>query len=203
MLSAFEMIVSPARAWEKVVAANRHWTVILLLVVLPLLGLTSLVEGAGLLELRQQHEEIGPVEIPTERVIKYEVVYVGSALAIILLGAYFLQSVATSFNVMVGYNQCFAVIAYAYTPIILLHLLDAIPQINTWICWGIGLALSFGVLYHGVGLRLQPEQTKGFGLLLFSIIFIAVLSGLAHFASVQVLKGHFWRGEVDISRLIP
>ena len=202
MLSALEMVFSPARAWEKIVAANRHWTLILLLVVLPLLGLTALVEGAGLLKLRQPHDEVGAVAIPMERVVKYEVVYIASTLAIIFLGAYFLQSVATSFNVMVRYDLCFSVFAYAYTPIMLLHLADAIPQINTWICWGIGVALSFGVLYHGVGLRLQPEQTKGFGLLIFSVIFIIVLSGLAHFASVQVLTGHLWREELDVSWLI-
>lgn len=203
MLSAFEMVFSPARAWEKVVAANRHWTLILLIVVLPVLALTVVVEGAGLLKFRERHAHIGMVDIPLERVVKYEVVYAGTALAIILIGAYFLQSVATSFNVPAGYNPSFAVIAYAYVPIMLMHVMDAIPQFNTWICWGIGVALSFGVLYHGVGLRLQPEQTKGFGLLLFSVIFITALSGLAHFASVQVLKGRLWRGNLDVSWLVP
>ena len=202
MLSALEMLLSPAKAWEKVVAANRHWTLILLLTVLPILGITAAIESAGLLKLRERHEEFGLVEVRKERVQKYAIVYIGTSLAIILVGAYFLQSVATSFDVAAGYSPSFTVMAYAYTPIMWLHLLDAIPQINTWICWGIGAAFSFGVLYHGIGLCLRPEQTKGFGLLLFSVIFVIALSGLAHFASVQVLKGYLWRDSAEISRLI-
>lgn len=203
MLSAFQMLFSPAKTWEKLVAANRHWTLILLLMVLPIVGLTALVEGAGLLNLRQTHEAIGPVEIPRERVVKYETIYAASSLAIIVLGAYFLLSVSDSFNLMVTYTQTFTVVAYAYSPIMLLHLLDAIPQVNTWICWAIGVALAFSVLYHGVGLCLRPEQTKGFGLLLFSAFFITALSGLAHFASVQVLKGHLWRAPLQVTGLVP
>lgn len=202
MLSALQMLFSPFKAWEKVVAANRHWVFLLLTMVLPIIGITAAVEAAGLLNLRHRHTEVGTVQFSKERVQKYEVVYVAASLAIILLGTVFLQSVAASFDVTATYSQCFAVLAYTYSPIMFLHMLDALPGINTWICYGIGLALSFQVLYHGVGLCLRPEQTKGFGLLLFSALFVTVLSGLAHFAAVMVLEGKLWRQPIDASWLI-
>ena len=203
MLSAIQMLFSPVKAWEKVVSKNRHWTLVLLLMVLPILGLTAVAEGAGLLKLKQTHETVGKVEIPRERVIKYEIVYAATSLAIIVLGGCFLLWVGDSFNLRVSYTQTFTVVAFAYAPIMLLHLLDAIPQIHTWICWSIGVALSFRVLYDGVALCLRPEQTKGFGLLLFTALFITALSGLAHFASLAVLKGNLWRAPLQSARLIP
>jgi hypothetical protein len=40
---------------------------------------------------------------------------------------------------------------------------------------------------------LKPEQTKGFGVFVVSVIYTFVLSGLVHFAAVQVLHGKLLR----------
>ena len=88
-----------------------------------------------------------------------------------------------------NYFQSFVVMAYGFEPIILARILDGFPVINTWVCWVIGVAVSTSVLYHGVGMVLRPEQTKGFGLYLISILIIVLVSALAHFAAVGVLEG--------------
>ena len=81
------------------------------------------------------------------------------------------------------------VMAYGFGPIILARILDGFPQLNTWVCWAIGAVGSVSVLYHGIGMILRPDQTKGFGLYLMAIIIVVLMSGLAHFAAVSVLHG--------------
>lgn len=193
------MLFTPAKAWEQLAARERHWAGTFFSMLLPLLVVTGAIEGWALINLEQPHEaaSVG-VRIPAGRVQKYLILYAAFSLAIVFLGAYFLNAVAQSFNVRTNYSQAFLVVAYAYAPILLAHLLDAIPVISTWICWGVGLAFAFGVLYHGIGVGLKPEQTKGFGLLLFSLFYITVLSGLSHFALTMVLKGVLWR-EVEMA----
>lgn len=202
MLRAFEMLFAPYRAWEKIVAADPGWVRTFLLLVVPVLAITSAVESAGLLNFPERHSEMASVIASEERVLKHQIVYVGSSLLIVFLGASALRSVAGSFDVRASYSQAFAVVAYAYTPVMLVHLLDAIPRMNTWICLAIGIALSFQVLYHGVGLCLRPEQTKGFGLFLFSVLLLAVVSAVSHFAAVMVLRGQLWRQPLELSAFL-
>ena len=40
---------------------------------------------------------------------------------------------------------------------------------------------------------LQPDQTKAFGIYLFSVIALAILSGLVHLVVVSVLTGGVWQ----------
>ena len=116
-----------------------------------------------------------------------------ASLVVILAGSFLLKSVAQSFGVLCTFGGCFVLMACGFMPIFLLRVLDGIPQVNTWICWGIGAALSLRILYHGVALWLKPEQTKGFGVFLVSIVYTFVLSGLVHFAAIQVLHGKLLR----------
>jgi hypothetical protein len=120
-----------------------------------------------------------------------------ASLLVIFLGAALLKNMGTGFNLRVSYATCFVLFAFAYTPIFLVRLLDAVPAINTWICWAVGVALSMRILYHGVAWWLKPEQTKGFGLLIMCFIYVVVLSALVHFAAVQVLKGRFLKGMME------
>jgi uncharacterized membrane protein YecN with MAPEG domain len=100
-----------------------------------------------------------------------------------------LKWASESFNVMASYTQCFVVMAYGFSPIFLVRILDGIPQLNTWVCWAAGAAVASSVLYHGVGMILRPEQTKGFGLYLMTIVILVLVSAVAHFAAVSVLRG--------------
>jgi hypothetical protein len=56
-----------------------------------------------------------------------------------------------------------------------------------------GALLAASILYHGVGLVLKPEQTKGFGLYLVSAMIVVFSSGVIHAIAGAVLRGKIWR----------
>jgi hypothetical protein len=110
-------------------------------------------------------------------------------LASIAISALVLTWVAASFQLHNSFGQCFTLMAYGFSPILLGRYLDAIPALNTWVCWSIGVFVALSVLYHGVGHALKPEQTKGFGLYLLSIMLVVASSALSHFTARAILLG--------------
>lgn len=191
MLRALNLLISPEAAWQKAALKPPHPAWVLLISILPLMIATLAVEAYAVGKYGEMFGDIGRRAVSQDRAIKYAVFYGAASLVVIFVGGGILKNVGESFNLRATYGTCFVLMAFAYSPIFLSRLLDAIPAINTWICWGVGVALSMRILYHGVGWWLKPEQTKGFGLFLLSFIYILVLSGLVHFASIQVLQGRF------------
>ena len=179
--------------FEAISTANRPALFIFAFSLVPLLLLVSVVEGWSMIILGESRAFGHISKIPEGLAIKYEAAHFILDVLVTIFGAKFLINVSRSFNVPATWRQGFTTMAYGYSPVILLRLLDAIPQLNTWMCWGIGIVLSIMILYHGVGMVLRPDQTKGFGLYLFSIVFLVVFSGLAHFISRAVLKGLVWK----------
>jgi len=197
MLRALNLLFSPEAEWQKAALKPPNMMFVLLVSILPLMIVTLGVEGFSLIRYGEVFRDLAPRAISQERAIKYEVFFGLASLVVIFLGAKLLQNVSRSFNLFASYSLCFILIAFGYTPIFLVRVLDAMPQINTWICWTVGIALSFRILYHGVALWMKPEQTKGFGLFLVSFVYILVLSALVHFASIQVLQGRFLKDVME------
>ncbi|MGZ8901609.1 MAG: YIP1 family protein [Limisphaerales bacterium] len=197
MLRALNLSISPEAEWQKAALKPPHLAFVLLLSILPLMIATLAVEGYALTKYGEMFGDIGRRSVSQERAIKYAVFYGVSSLAVIFIGAGLLKNVGESFNLRVPYGTYFVLMAFAYSPVFFGRLLDAVPAINTWICWAVGVGLSMRILYHGVAWWLKPEQTKGFGLFLLSFIYILVLSGLVHFASIQVLQGKFLKNVLE------
>ena len=191
MLRALNLLFSPEAEWQKAALKPPHFATVLFISILPLMALALAVEGYSLLKYGEMFRELGPRSVSFERAVKYEVFYGVASLLAILFGARLLRNVGKTFNLEASYSVCFVLFAFGYFPILLVRLMDALPQVNTWICWAVGAALSFRVLYHGIALWLRPEQTKGFGLLLISFIYILVISAVIHFTAIQVLQGRF------------
>jgi uncharacterized membrane protein len=137
-------------------------------------------------------EFAGSSPVPIEQVIRYECIAMGSILLTAIVAAHFLRKTAESVNVHVGYGLCLATLCYGLGPVILAHLLDAIPGLPTWVAFAIGITVTWSTLYHGVALMLKPEQTKGFGLYVFSLVMLTVLTALGHFVATHVLNGKIW-----------
>jgi hypothetical protein len=110
-------------------------------------------------------------------------------LIVLFFGAKFLQSVVESFGMRIPFARVFAVAAYSLGPYYLAHALDGIPQLNTWVCWAIGMALTLQLLYHGVALVLRPDQSKGFGAFVGCATVMLFVSAVAHTIGVAVLNG--------------
>ncbi|MEW6159532.1 MAG: YIP1 family protein [Verrucomicrobiota bacterium] len=194
MIRAIQLILFPFREWEKIVAANRGIAATLFLSLLPLIVIASAIEGYSLAQFGLKRGEFGHVvTIPTAVAIQFEISQGVLNLATIFLSAWLLRAIALSFQVHPSYTQCFTAAAYGYSPIFLAQMLDAVPVINTWVCWAIGAALSMSVLYHGVALALKPDQTKGFGMYMLTAMLIIVFSGLVHLLSVFLLTGNLLR----------
>lgn len=194
MITAFQLIFSPFETWQKITTAQRGFFWVLCLYLVPLMVIALGLEGYMLTQWGQKRGDLGlVVKVPTDLAIRYTVAYAVFLLAGAIVGAKFLALASESFNVHTTYFQSFMVVAYAFGPIILVRMLDGVPQLNTWVCWAIGVALSTSVLYHGVGMVLRPDQTKGFGLYLISIIIVVLVTALAHFAALAVLEGKVLR----------
>ena len=200
MLRALNLLFSPEPEWQKAALKPPHFLTVLFLSIIPLMAVALAVEGWSLVKYGEVFRGLAPRAVSVDRAITYEVCYGVLSLVVIFLGARLLQNVGKSFNLDASFGVCFILISLGYSPLFLARLLDALPQINTWICWVVGVALSFRILYHGVALWLRPEQTKGFGLLLVSFLYILVLSALVHFASIQVLQGRFLKNVIDRER---
>lgn len=170
---------------------NPPHPVTVFLSLLPLFALMLAIEWWGLNHFGVTLGDFGRVRIPEERTLKYVIFYGVAAISGLLLGSMLLRNLTPGFNLQSTFGSCFILLAYAYSPLFLTRALDAFPRINTWICWGIGALLAMRLLYHGVAYWLKPEQTKGLGVFMLSVICTVVLSALVHFASVQVLHGRF------------
>jgi uncharacterized membrane protein YecN with MAPEG domain len=191
MFKALTLLFSPEAEWQKTALKPPHFATVLFVSILPLMAAALVVEGYSVLKYGEMFRGLAPRAVSFERAVKYEVFYGVASLLAMLFGGRLLQNVGKTFNLQSNYSVCFILIAFGYFPILLVRLMDALPQINTWICWAVGAALSFRILYHGIALWLRPEQTKGFGLLLVSFLFIVVISAVIHFAAIQVLQGRF------------
>ena len=152
--------------------------------------LSSLAEGYGLVQWGDKRGEFGHAVIVAQALaIRYEVTQLVFGLVLVFGGAKLIQWIGLSFHFHPIYSRCFTTTAYGLAPIFLARFLDAMPNLNTWVCWAMGASGSVYLLYSGIGLVLEPEQTKGFGLYLLIALILVLMSGLAHFAALAVLWG--------------
>lgn len=193
MLTALRLLFFPFKTWEKISLARRGPAWILFVYLMPLLVAAVALEGLSLVRFGETRGGLEfSVKISTNAAIRYSATQLTLILSSILMGAKFLQWITHSFQVNSTYAQCLNVMAYGFSPILLTRFLDALPGLNTWACWGLGALLASSVLYHGVALVLRPEQTKGFGIYLVSLIIVILSSLLTHLFARTVLFGKVW-----------
>jgi hypothetical protein len=190
MIKAFQIIFSPSGTWQKISESERGVPWIFLFYLLPWTALGVAAEGFGLVKWGERVGEFGHLlKISEDLAIRYSAVEGVLLLASVIVGAQFLSMIVSSFNVLTDYRRCFTVLAYGFSPIILSRVPDAAPMLPTWACWGVGVVLASSILYHGVGVILKPDQTKGFGLFIVSSLIAAASSAIAHILAIAVLRG--------------
>lgn len=193
MIEALQLLFSPFQTWERITTARPNLARVLLLYLVPFLLLGIGLETASLMHWGEKRGTIAYwSKVSEETAIQYAAVQILSIIGSIFIGAKILQWIAHSFQVRNTYAQTLTLMAYGFSPIILARYLDALPIFHTWLAWGVGALVALSVLYHGVALALRPEQTKGFGLYLVSVLLVLLSSGLTHFAAVSVLHGRFF-----------
>ncbi len=200
MIKALLLIFEPVETWEAIFRARRGIAFILVLFLLPLLVLTTLGEGYGLVHWGKWQGEVNRLR----KFLLAEAVVVEAAqfllsLLVVFAGARLIKSVGETFHGRQTYTQAFAVVAYGLSPLFLFRLLDAFSGIPPWVSWAIGMVLSIAVLYHGVPRMMEPDPAHAFGLFFMSALLLALVTGLMRFVTAAYLQGKFSKLEVLVS----
>lgn len=189
MIRALLLLIEPSRTWEKIKNDQSSVTWISCSCLLPVLLLASAGEALGLVYLGVERSSVTQqvVKVSPPLALRYELAQLVFSLVIVYLGAAALKGIGASFHRRHGYTQCFTTLAYSLSPLFLLRLLDAVPAINTWVCYGIGIFLALSFLYRGLPFVMQPDPSNALGLFVFCSVLLIGATGLAHFVAVLVL----------------
>jgi len=192
MIKALLLIFEPMATWNGILRAQRSMGFILVTYLLPLLLITSAVEGYGLVHWGKWQGEIGRLKtIPVGEVVLVEAVQILLSLGTVLLGANLVKSVGETFHGRHTYSQAFTAVAYSLGPLYLLRLLDGFAGVSPWVTWAIGICLTVGTLYHGVPRIMEPDPSHAFGLYVMSALLLVLVTGLVRFATAAYLQGKF------------
>ena len=189
MIRALLILVDPSRTWERIRIDQRSVAKLTLMLILPLLLLGVGIETAGIMGLGVERGEIQNTlfKVPAVLAIKYQAVQWGFTLLIIYGGAALLKPIGLSFHRRHTYRECFTTMAYVVSPLCLMRIPDALPAVNTWICYGIGAFLSVSQLYRAIPSILRPDPSNALGLFTLCAVLVLPTTGLAHFLSTLVL----------------
>jgi hypothetical protein len=188
MIKAFQLIFIPEAVWIKIVARKRGWAYVFFLQLLPVLLVSLAVEAYSLMRWGERRGMFGYlVQLPKDLILRYILTQFALALGVLLLGSWIMKWIAASFDARPPYGNCLIAIAYGLMPFYLLRTLDAVPAVNTWLCYAIAILCSLASLYHGVPRMLMLEQTKSFGVYLLSCLILILLTCSAHFVAVSIL----------------
>src|SRR5258706_13447104 len=184
MLTALLIIFDGSATWEKVgaIRKQRVWRVFFGYRA-PLLLLTIAVESYSLLKFGMREGEFVTrvVKPSQDLVIRYEAIKTGLDLFIIFVGAWMLQKMGAGFHRKHSYGESFAALGYSLGPFFLARLLSAIPSINSWIPYTVGILLAVSALYKGIPRIMKPDPSNALGLYIMTSLGLIVVTGLAHF----------------------
>jgi hypothetical protein len=197
MIRALLLILDAGASWEKIARAQRGFLFILCVHLLPLLVFTLGVEAYAMTRLGESRTIAGDLVIVTRHTaLRYALGALVINVVVILAGARLVELIGRSFHFPTSYRACFTLLAYGLSPLFLLHLLDALPAINTWVCFAIGIALSVAALYLGTPVILRPDPAKAMGIYMIVSLMLILLAALGHFLAQELLHNRlnlrFW-----------
>lgn len=193
MIKAILLIFRPEQTWNGIAAANRSIAYVLCLHLLPLILLTSLAEGYGLVTWGKGHvieKKFIKLYTPKEALIieaTQLVIFTGLA----FLGAAAAKSYSSTFHRRSTFQQAFTAIAFGMAPMLTLRFADLIPGLHPWVPWAAGMVLTLGVLYLGLPCLLKPDPPHAFGLYVMTCLTLTVMFGLWRMLIMQFFKGKF------------
>ena len=191
MIKVFFLIFEPALTWEKIAQARRGFVFIFATYLLPFTLLVTLAEGWGLQHLGKWQPKFQIVRQFTQpEIIGFELIQFSVLLATIFICSLLVLRVSQTFHERNNYLHAFTLIAYAFSPILLFHLLDVSAGMNPWVTWSIGAGVMVWILYQGIPRVLQPDPTHAFGLYLSTIFVVILISGLARSITAMYLLGY-------------
>ncbi len=205
MINALLVIFEPVAAWDRIARANRSIGFITIFYLLPLLLITSFGEGYGLVRWGRERGQVREVRhehlFSRNEALIFETAQLVLSLVVVFAGAKMVKSVGETFHGRHTYRQAFTAVAYGLGPLFLLRLLDAIPKLNPWISWSIGILLSVTALYQGLPRIMAPDPSHALGLFFMASLLLILLTGLLRFITFWYLEGNFVVVENFVSKL--
>lgn len=198
MIKALLLIFRPAQTWSGIDAANRSIAYVLCVHLLPLILITSAVEGYGLTRINQPSGEklVTGKTFTTGQAVAIEVLQSVLLIGLVFLAAATVKNYATTFHRRTTYRPALVAVAYGMSPLLMLRLMDYFCfQLQksplSWVPWIVGAVLTVGVLYQGLPCLLKPDPPHAFGLYVMSSLTIVVIFGLWRFITWQFFLGRF------------
>jgi len=195
-MSMFYILLAfnPRTAWEKMALTRRGYGRVFACHLIPLILLVSVAEGIGLCHWgKWQLRFLRIKEFTPTSAMSYELVQAGLFLGMVVFSTFVLQRIVETFGQRRSSLPTFKLMAYAFTPFFIAHLLNLDPKMSPWVSWGLGVGLTVWVLYHGVPQMLQPDPPQTFGIYLSAITVVVLASGF-----IRIMTGTYLLGEMDL-----
>jgi hypothetical protein len=190
MIKALLLILDPENTWAKIEQSPHSVASVLFTYLLPLLLLGTVVETWGMMKLGYDKGKIieRRVKLDQDLAARYATTQVTLGLLSAFIGAWVFRRVSQAFHRRHSYTEAFATIGYSLGPVYLARMIDALPGVNTWLCWGLGALLGASVLYRGIPRLMKPDPSSALGLYLICSLLLLGITGLAHYLAQLVLQ---------------
>jgi len=198
MIKALLLLFRPVQTWGGIDAANRSIAYVLCLHLLPLILLTSAIEGYGLVRVNKSGVEtsIKGKTFELGQVVAIEVIQSVVLLGLTFLAAYTAKTYAATFHKRTTYRLAFVAVAFGLAPLLTLRLGDffcvqLLKSPMAWLPWIVGMVLTIAVLYQGLPCLLRPDPPHAFGLYVMTSLTMLVIFGLWRLLTWQFFLGRF------------
>ncbi|MGA2244238.1 MAG: Yip1 family protein [Verrucomicrobiota bacterium] len=191
MIKVFFLMFEPGVAWEKIAQARRGFTYITVVHLLPLILLGTALEAWGLHRHGKWQPKFGfykPFSQP--EILTFEAVQFVLFIAMVFLSALLIYRISQTFQDRLTFLQAFTATAYGFSPLFLMHFLDASAAVNPTIPWLLGLAGVIWILYQGIPRVMQTDPTHAFGVYLSAAIVVILTSFMARAVTAMYLLGY-------------
>ena len=206
MISALLLVFDPVKTWERIVLDNRSWVRIAAGYLFPLLLLVATMEGYGLINWGKARVGLSHTRVfSVPQTILFEIGQLILSFVIVLVSAWLIKSLGETFHGRHTFAQTFTVAAYGLSPVFTLRIFNAFQGVSQWVpwvCWGIGVVLTFSIIYHGLPMVMKPDPPHAFGLFLTSGLFLTMITGLACLLTAFYVQGKFTKLDHLIFRFL-
>jgi hypothetical protein len=206
MIKALLLVLDPASSWDTIVSTKRSLPRILLGYLVPMWLIAFIAEGFGLVHWGKPRGVVSELKpFSNSEALIFEIIQLFLMAILVVVGAKLIKALGETFHGRNTFTQAFTVTAYGLGPVFAMRILDTFPSVSGWlywVVWGIGIFLSFMILYHGIPRVMLPDPPHAFGLYLTSCVFLAMVSGLIRFLTYWYLVGKFGKLDAAIANLV-
>jgi hypothetical protein len=200
------LVLDPAGTWDGIVQKKRDWRTILVIYLLPLWLIAFAAEFYGLVHWGKPRGFVSELKtLSNSHALIFEIIQLGLMAVLVFVGAKLILALGETFHGRNTFNQTFTVVAYGLGPVFTMHVFDLFTGAAGWVywaTWGVGIVLTFGILYLGIPKVMLPDPPHAFGLYMTSCVFLLMVSGLIRFLTYSFLQGKFGKLETLIDKIV-